>query len=403
MKAFIAFLLFAALFGIIFPLAFAQQNQNTQQSDPEIETLKKRISVLESKLQTVENTEKMELETKLADANAKLLNAEIDKYTRQLKDANDEWLRTWSLWFVGIIGFLVLIVGGAFWFWLRSRADQLIANSVEKSLTGFEAAVSQVDTLKNELKEAMGQVNILQDQIRILEKEHAVSVLENANEYYLRHEHFHTEQIKALKEEILLQVFEDETRLIEIRCSAAEVLTVRKSSLFVASLLKFLNSVFDSDFDWKTSIDGERLPFRFLSFIGRIHTDDAHQGLKKFLNRLLTEDLTHKHLFLPWTTYFLADIDIELELKDSVSIMRKVIPDLENPQQVPQLLIRLAEYFDIFNAPEGIKEILTHHASDEMPDVETRCLDLLPNHDPEFVEKWKAKKATANAQTEESE
>ena len=116
MKKFITYLSLTILFIIGITFSFAQQNQNTQKSDPEVEVLKKRISELESKLQTVESVEKMELAAKLADANAKLLNAEIDRFKRELKDANDEWLRTWSLWFVGITGFLVLIVGGAFWF-----------------------------------------------------------------------------------------------------------------------------------------------------------------------------------------------------------------------------------------------------------------------------------------------
>ena len=163
MKSFIGCLLFAALCGIMFSLSHAQLSQNAQKPNPEIEALKNRILVLESKLQTVENVEKMELAAKLADANARLANAEIDKFKRELKESNDEWLRTWSLWFAGISGFLVLIVGGAFWFWLRYRADQLIADSVEKSLNGFKEAVDQVNILKNEL--------------RVLQKEHAVSVL----------------------------------------------------------------------------------------------------------------------------------------------------------------------------------------------------------------------------------
>ena len=122
MKAFITCLLLVALLGIIFAVSFAQQHQTSQKSNQDIKTPEERISELESKLQTVENVEKLELAAKLADANAKLRNAEIDKYKRELKDANDGWLRTWSLWFVGIIGFLVLIVGGAFWFWLRSSS-----------------------------------------------------------------------------------------------------------------------------------------------------------------------------------------------------------------------------------------------------------------------------------------
>ena len=83
-------------------------------------------------------------------------------------------------------------------------------------------------------------------------------------------------------------------------------------------------------------------------------------------------------------------------------MMKKVIPDLDNPQGIPQLLSRLVEYFDAFNEPEGIKEILTHHAADRMPDVETRCLELLQNYDPKFVEERRAEKTDANTENKES-
>ena len=79
MKSTTFYLLLAALLGITAFLSFAQQNQNTQKPNSEIEALKKRISVLESKLQTVENVEKMELSAKLTEANAKLINTDIDK------------------------------------------------------------------------------------------------------------------------------------------------------------------------------------------------------------------------------------------------------------------------------------------------------------------------------------
>ena len=111
MKAFIAFLLLIALFGIIFPLSFAQQNQNTRKPNPELEVLKKRISELESKLQTVENVEKMELAAKLADANAKLANAEFGRFERELRDSNNEWLRNWSLLLLAILS----VFGAALW------------------------------------------------------------------------------------------------------------------------------------------------------------------------------------------------------------------------------------------------------------------------------------------------
>lgn len=92
-------LLLVLSLAAIISLSFAQQNQITQNPNTEIETLEKRISELESQLQTVENVEKMDLAAKLADANAKLLNAEFGKLERELRDSNDEWLQAWGLGF----------------------------------------------------------------------------------------------------------------------------------------------------------------------------------------------------------------------------------------------------------------------------------------------------------------
>ncbi len=386
MKAFIAFLLLVALFGIIFPLLFAQQNPSAQKPNPEIEILEKRISVLENQLQTIENVEKMELAAKLAeaqaklhDANAKLANAEFGKFERELRDSNDKWLWGWTAFFVGILA----VVGIALWFVVKS----LIADRVEKELNGFKEAVDQVNTLKDEL--------------RILQTEHAASILENfMNTYFSGYTY--PQSIETLGEETLLQVFSNRKYRLPIREKAVEVLAARKSSQLVSPVLEFLNSIVDSDFDWQTSIDGERLPFRFLSFVGEIHTDEAHQGLKKFLNRLLTENPRHKDLFLTWTAYYLAGIDVKSELKDSVSLMKKVIPNLDNLQPLPHVVDRLVEYFDTFNEPEGIKEILTNGLTDEIPEVEIRCVALLQKHDPEFVKEWKAQKETTKTSTEES-
>ena len=76
-KAFINCLLFAVLSGITFSPPFAQQNLRVQEPNPEIEALKKRILEFESQLLTVENVEKMELAAKLAEAQAKLRDAEF--------------------------------------------------------------------------------------------------------------------------------------------------------------------------------------------------------------------------------------------------------------------------------------------------------------------------------------
>ena len=399
MKAFITCLLLVALLGIVFAVSFAQQNQNTQKPNPEVEALKNRISVLESKLQIVESVEKMELATKLAEANAKLANAEFGKLERDLRDSNEKWLIGWIIFFLTVLA----VVGTPLWLLLKSgvnriitnlksNADQLIANEVGKSLKGFEAAVAQV--------------NILQDQIRILEKEHTVSVLENSPEHYLRDESRHTEQINALQEEVLLRVFEDETRLLEIRCNAAEVLAAKKSPLLVSPLLEFLNSALDSDFDWIASFDTQHLPYRLVSSLAYIHTLESYEGLKQFLNRLLTENPEHKDMFLMWTVLSLAHVSIKLKKRESAPILRRTIPDLNVRSDEEHYLKNLAEHFDVFNEPEGIKEILTHHAAGKIPELEEledKCLKLLQKHDPDFVEKWKAKKKTANTQNEESE
>ena len=47
--------------------------------------------------------------------------------------------KLWSSWFLLILGTLVLIFGGALWFWVKS----LIADTVEKNLNGFKEAVEQ--------------------------------------------------------------------------------------------------------------------------------------------------------------------------------------------------------------------------------------------------------------------
>ena len=75
---------------------------------------------------------------------------------------------------------------------------------------------------------------------------------------------------------------------------------------------------------------------------------EAYQGLKNFLNRLLTENPRHKDLFLSWTVFSLAQVSIELKIKDSVGMLKKVIPNLIELKPDEVVLITLAEYFDKF-------------------------------------------------------
>ena len=359
MKKFIACLLLGALFGIMPLLLSAQQNQNAQKSDLEMEALKKRISELEKQLQNVENVEKMDLQAKLAEANTKLINAEVDKYKQGLRDSNDEWLRNWGIFFLAFLS----VVGIGIWSWLKDRTNQLIETEVEKNLNGFKEAVDAQDLIKN--------------QLRVLEKEHAASMLERTLTFSFTDEHSYSEQVKALREETLLQVFDDEIYQMEIRYGAAAVLAARKSPRLVSPSLEFLNSFVDSDsvIDLKTK---NILRGLVMNVLGRMYTQEAYQGLKGFLNRLLTENPKHKDLFLTWTVFSLGWVSVELEVKDSVPLLKKAIPDLnlKNLQQEYDNLGNLAENFDKLNEPAGIQEILNYVANENsnMEEVKDRCL-----------------------------
>ena len=408
MKINIVYLLLIALLGITVSASIAQQNQNVPKTDAEVEKLK-------IQLQTVEN-EKMEIETKLAeakakhaDANAKLINTDIDKLKGELRESNNDWLRAWTTWFWTIIGIFVAILLGVsyvFWYWLRSRTDQLIANSVENSLTGFKEVVGQVDIQKNELKEAVGQVNILENQIEVLEKEHAASVLEGIigsypyNRGFIYDKPSYPERIKVLQEDVLLQVFGDERYNLVLRRRAIEVLAARKSPRLVSPVLEFLNSVIDSDLDIDY-LEIQACLHDYIDFLADMETPEAYQGLKKLCDRLITENLRYKWLFLKWTVLPLGRISFKLEMKDAVSMLRKAIPDLKVSPLDHEDVIILVKYFDMFNEPEGIKEILTHHA-DKIPELKEKCLELLEKYDANFVKEWKEKKETTNTESEES-
>lgn len=410
-------LLLATLLAIMYSGSFAQRSQSTQESNPEIETLKKQISTLQNQLQTVKN-EKIELvaklldaQAKLADANARLINTDFGKLEGELRGSNQKWLIGWIVFFLTALA----VVGTPLWLLLKSgineiitnlksNADHLIAGSVEKSLNGFKASLAQVDTLKNELKEAMSQVNILADQIRILKKEQAISVLSGLVNLYDPKEQNDYEETSPIQSETLLDVFVDKTRNLGLRYKAGEVLSAREIPQFVSPLLEFLNSVIKSEFDWKDILHTEFRLLNFVKFLGYIHTQEVYKGLTGFLDRLLsTEDVELKELLLTQTVFSLAYVSGELNKGDSVSLLKTAIPYLNVELDEDQALNNLAACFDRFNEPEGIKEILTHHAVDRMPEVETKCLELLQKHDPDFVEKWKSEKEAANTQNEESE
>ena len=358
-------------------LSSAQQNQNTQKSDTEIEALKKRVSELEKQLQTVENVEKLDLQAKLAEANTKLINADLEKFKQEFRLDNEERMRAWSYWFFGILGIIVVISGAAVWFSLKS----LIASSVEKNLNGFKEAVEAQDVIKNQLGR--------------LEKQSVASVLEGVIDYDLLDINHHPGHIKALREEALLQVFDDnETYYPILIYKAAEILAARRSPRLISPLLTRLNLVADSDIDVRYFYNvplSERLPkwYEAVKFLEYMHTPEAYQGLKRFLNYLLTDNPKGKNWFLRQTISSLVQVGLKLNMGDSASMLKKALSDLDNPGH--EVLSELVEYFDRFNEPASIKKILDNYLDDNptnltVPEAQLldKCRELLQEHYPDL-------------------
>ena len=203
--------------------------------------------------------------------------------------------------------------------------------------------------------------------------------------------------LKELREEPILKIFANEKYMIAIRHRAAEVLS-RKSPPLVSPVFQLLNSTLDSNVDIDS--ETERRLRNSVNLLGSIHTRETYQGLKLFLNRLLTEDPKHKDLFLTWTVFSLGWVSVKLDMRDSGPILKAAIPDMKNLQLEHKALCDLARHFDILNEPACIKGILINHVTSEssgMEEVGDRCLELLQKHDPEFVEGWRAREATDNS------
>ncbi len=373
-----------ALLGLTISVSYAQQNQNVPNSDAEVEKLR-------IQLQTVEN-EKMAIETKLAEANTKLINADIDRLKGELRESNNDWLKSWSGWFLTIIGIFAAILLGVsyvFWYWLRTRTDKLIATEVEKRINRFQEAFDQVSKVKDELA--------------VLEKEHAVTVLDNSDIGYPVELEWHTESIKALSEEMLLNIFNDPTRDLGIRWAAADVLVIRKSERLVKPMLTFLNSIVISKVD--PDIYQARFcdPIPYWDLISGFCNEETYQGVREFHNILTKEESENKDLFLRWTVFLLAQISLKLDTNDSIELLREVIPDMKDLEQSEIEVIALAKYFDKFQEYEAIKEILTNGLTKGIPNADTKCLELLPIQHLNFVKEWEKKRESTNSESENPE
>ena len=389
MCKYIVCLLLMVSLGIISPLLSAQQNQSAQKVETEIDALRKRVAELETQLKTVENVEKMDLHAKLAEANAKLANAEFGKFERELRDSNYKWLTGWIALFLAILS----AVGFRVWSWLKSRTNELIETEVEKNINEFKEAVKAQDLIKNRLG--------------MLEKQYVASVLRSVINHNLLDEHHHPQPIEALREEVLLQVFDDEKTYYPIDIyKAAEVLAARKSPRLIPPLLDRLNLEANSEPDPVAHYNVSVLtrPPSWpdaVKFLASMCTLEAYDGLKRFLTYLLTDDPISRDLFLGNTVSSLVQVSIKLTRGNSVSVLRMAIPHLNNLQLERESLGELANYFDIFNEPIGIKEILIYHVASErlgMEDIKNRCLELLEKYDPEFVNEWRARETTDNSE-----
>ena len=381
MKIKIVYLLLIALLGITVSASIAQQNQNVPKTDTEVEALKNRVSELESKLQVVEIVEKMELAAKLTEAEAKhaeahanLINTEFDKLKLELKDSNEKWLLGW----IGFFGVIFAVFGVILFSHFKTKVDQMIESGVEKSLTGFQ------DGLK--------QVGILKGQLRVFRKEQAAFLLEatflpdlgSELGFPKENKERREEALKEISEEALLDVFGDNKYLLAVRHKAAEVLA-QKFPPLVAPLLQLLNSAIDPDSNIVAEI-GQNSLRNSVSLLGQIHTQESYKALKTFLIRLLTDNPKNKDLFLKWTAFSLGWVSIKLNMGDSVSVLRLAIPHLQVDNSDLNTLKDFARHFDVFNNPEGIKEILNIHAKGKMPELEEKCLELLEKYNSNNTE-----------------
>ena len=387
MKTKIVFLLFIALLGVALSISIAQQNQNVPITDKDFEALKKRISELEGKLQTVENVEKMELVAKLAEAQVKLTNADIEKLKLELKDANQTWLTRWVFIILGILS-----AGGiALWYRLMSKVDDLIVNGIEKRLDGFKNAMNKVETMSEEL--------------RLVQKHYVVSVIEDIIRIP-SDKNYNQDKLRTVPEQALIDVFCDRDTALKVKSEATKHLgksDTAKIEECIGPGLDFLNLVVNTD--RYPNVDSEiqdRLR-DIVKFIGQIKTQDAYVGLKHFLSRLPNERQKLKDIFLTSTVYTLAYIGSELDNGDSVSMIRNSIPDLDVISNDEEALKNLVGYFDKFNVPEGIKELLEHHGTAMNSDVKETCLNLLEKYDPESVKVERKEKASTNTSGEKTD
>ena len=386
MKMSIVFLILLVLLSGIFFYLLMRQNHNQQKLESEYESLQERLAALEIQPQTGEDAEKIKLATQLTNANTKLINAGFSKFERELRDSNYKWLWGWTTFFVAIVAIVVTVTGVAFWVVVKS----MIANRVEENLKGFQESVEQV--------------KIQQERIRIIERDYAAQMLEAPDEISEGGEYIYPETVRSLSEQTVIDVIYHKTYSIYVRIRAAEIFKKRNPVQSLPVLLEMVNSFLDTDIYKDEDIDTIWHLRDLVPLFKDIHNDKTYRGLSKLLGRVvkLKEDTDLKKAYLNWILFSLAYVGDALNTESAISRMREALPNLLISNEDSHNLENLVNYFDKFDEHEGIKEILTNGLTDNMPDVETQCLELLPERYSNFVEKWKTDKETANTESEES-
>lgn len=384
MKINIACFILIVLSGVTISTSIAQENEDVPKAGTEVETLKNRVSELEDKLKIVENVEKMELAAKLAEAQAKLNNTDIDKLKGELRESNNDWLRAWNNWFIGIVSVIALIIGAALWLVLKT----LIEKGIKKRLDGFN--------------DAIGKVKILSEELRMLKREYAASQLAEPDGYSEDDEPIYSHTVMTLSDETIIDVLTCKTYIVYVRIRAAELLKKRDPIQTLPKLIEFVDSLLDSGLYGTLDYPTQTHLRDILSLFKDIETNETYIGLGKILNRILSMEGNQElvRILLTMIIYSLAYVGTALNTGSLVHKMCKALPYLEVNIYDTKAFIVLIEYFDKFDKPAGIKEILTQHVTSEMSDLETQCLELLGKHDPDYVREWNEKKEANNTESE---
>ena len=67
----------------------------------------------------------------------------------------------------------------------------------------------------------------------------------------------------------------------------------------------------------------------------------------------------------------------KMNIGDSVSVLRLAIPHLHVDNSDLNTLKDFARHFDVFNSPEGIKEIYNIHAKGKIHELEKKMLGII--------------------------